>query len=80
MVTSLTNATVAPLVQLSEAVTAPAFAGGSSLAHATVIFIGHVIVGAMMSFTTMVCTHVAVLPQRSEAWYVRRSTNLFVHV
>ena len=69
-----------PLEQLSLAVGALVFAGGTWLAHETERFAGHVIVGAIWSLTVMVCTQLAVFPHRSDAWYVRRMVYLFAHV
>jgi hypothetical protein len=44
---------------------------GTSGGQATVTLTGQVICGAMLSFTVISCTHVAVFPQLSEAMYVR---------
>jgi hypothetical protein len=66
-VTSLTKVTVTVPLQLSVVVTAPVFVAGMDEAHVTVTLAGQVIVGATMSFTTMICEHVAVLLQTSVA-------------
>jgi len=43
---------------------------GTSVIQATVIAAGHVIEGAMLSLTVMVCVQVVVLLHESAAWYV----------
>jgi hypothetical protein len=54
--------------QLSVAVTRVISGAGISVVQATVKFAGHVITGAMVSCTVMVCVQVDVLPQESAAW------------
>jgi hypothetical protein len=57
-------------VQLSEAVRFCGTAGTKK--HSTVIFAGGFVnVGAIISFTVMVCAQVAALPHKSVARYVR---------
>ena len=80
LVTSLTKLTVTVPVQLSAALTAAVLAAGTADAHVTVVDAGHVMVGTMLSLTVMVCVHVAVLPQESDAMYIRLMVYLFVHV
>jgi hypothetical protein len=53
---------------------------GTRFAHWTVIFAGHVMDGAVLSNTVMVCVHDAELPHSSVAWYVRVILNRFMHV
>lgn len=53
--------------QLSDAVTVPVLTGGTAEAQVTVTPTGHVMVGAALSSTTMVCRQVPVLPQSSVA-------------
>ena len=53
--------------QLSEAVTRPVFAAGTSASHCTVTLAGQLIEGGVVSLTVMVCVHVAVLPHPSVA-------------
>ncbi len=57
--------------QLSVAVALPVLAGIVLAVHAIVMLLGHVIAGAVLSSTVMVCTHVLVLPQSSVAVHVR---------
>src|SRR5687768_17059017 len=52
-------------MQLSEVMGEARSTGGTRLAHCTVTFIGHVIVGGVLSSTVKVCVHVAELPQSS---------------
>jgi hypothetical protein len=59
------------LSQLSVAVALPVFAGSVLAVHSIVILPGHVIVGAVLSSTVMVWTHVLLLPQSSVAVQVR---------
>ena len=54
--------------QLSLAVTDEMSGAGTAVIHSTVMSVGQVIEGGVMSSTVMVCTHVAVLPQLSSAW------------
>jgi hypothetical protein len=77
-VTSLTKLTVTVPLQLSVVVTAPVFVAGMDAAHVTVVLAGHVIVGAMLSFTVMICEQVAVLPQASVARYVLVTVYLLI--
>ena len=46
----------------------------------TVIFAGHVITGAVLSFTIIICVQVAKLPDGSVALYVLVTKNLFIQV
>ena len=64
---SLTNVTTGT-PQLSNAMTDVISGGGTSVIQATVIGTGHVIVGAILSLTVMICVQVVVLPQESAAW------------
>ena len=57
--------------QLSDAVAVPVAAGKVLAPQETVVFPGHVIVGARLSSITIVCTHVLELPQSSVAVQVR---------
>src|SRR5512133_3995826 len=66
--TSLIKVTAA-VPQLSLAVTCVISGAGTSVRQATVTAPGHVICGAMLSFTVITCAHVAVFPQLSEAMY-----------
>src|SRR5687767_11096151 len=52
-------------MQLSEVMGEARSTGGTRLAHCTVTFIGHVIVGGVLSSTVNVCVQVAELPQSS---------------
>jgi hypothetical protein len=54
-------------LQLSVVVTDPMLTAGMDAAHGTVTVAGQVIVGATLSFTVMICEHVAVLLQASVA-------------
>lgn len=54
LVTSLTKLTEALPLQLSTAVTPVVFCGGIADAQITVVLLGQVIVGAMLSFTIIV--------------------------
>ena len=65
--TSLTKVTTG-VPQLSEEITCVISGAGTSVMQATVIFAGHVIAGAMLSLTVMVCVQVVVFPQESAAW------------
>ena len=67
LVTSPTKLMLGVPVQLSIAVTAAVFCAGIALAQNTVTFDGHVILGAMLSFTVIICAQVTVLLQRSAA-------------
>ena len=67
LVTSFTNVTVAPPPQLSVAETEAGLLGGNELAHATVVALGHVIEGGVLSNTVIVWLHVAEFPQASVA-------------
>ena len=53
--------------------------GGTFSAHWTVTFAGQVIVGGILSLTTIVCVHVAEFPHASVARYVLVSVNLLTH-
>jgi hypothetical protein len=57
--------------QLSVAVALPVLAGSVIAVHSIVTLPGHVIVGACVSITVIVCVHVAVAPQLSVAVHVR---------
>jgi len=82
--------TVAPLPQLSVAVTPfrnaaiAAFDAGTVFvqkdAVTTVIFVGQVMTGAVVSLTVIVCVQVALLPHGSTALYVRRTVYRFGQV
>ena len=52
--TSPACVTVTTPPQLSEVVTVVVLTGGTRLAHCTVTFIGHVIIGALLSNTVMI--------------------------
>lgn len=69
-VTSL-KVTVGVASQLSEDDAVPVFAGNVLAVHCMVTFGGHVIEGATLSSTTMVCAQVLELPQSSVATHVR---------
>src|SRR5687768_14524291 len=58
-------------MQLSEVMGEARSTGGTRLAHCTVTFIGHVIVGGVLSSTVKVCVQVAELPQSSVTVCVR---------
>jgi hypothetical protein len=51
--------------QLSFTVTSIRFIAGTWLAQVTVVLDGQTMVGAVWSFTVIVCLHVAVFPQAS---------------
>src|SRR4030095_9943919 len=53
--------------QLSVSVALPVLAGNVLAVHSIVIFGGHVIIGASLSSTVMICSHVLLLPQSSVA-------------
>jgi hypothetical protein len=82
--------TVALPPQLSVAVTPcrnaaiVGFVAGTALVHRskalTVIFVGQVMLGFVVSMTVIVCVQVALLPQASTALYVRRTVNRFGQV
>ena len=76
---SPTNITVA-VPQLSEAVTDAVAGAGTFESHCTVTGAGHAIVGGVVSFTVIVCVHVAEFPQASVARYVRVTVNRFAQV
>jgi hypothetical protein len=61
------NDTDAVPPQLSVAVTLAAFGAGTSFAHWTVIVLGQVNKGGVLSNTEIVCVHEAELPQASTA-------------
>ena len=56
--------------QLSVAVATPVAADVLSSWQFTVVFAGHVIVGAVISCTVIVCTQVELLPATSVAFHV----------
>ena len=56
--------------QLSVAVAVPVAAGKVFVPHSMVTFEGHVIPGARLSSTTIICVHVLELPQSSVATQV----------
>ena len=64
---SLIHVTVG-VPQLSVAVTNVVLGTGTSVTQATVTLAGQVMIGAMLSFTVIVCSQVEVLPQESCAW------------
>ena len=82
--------TVAVPPQLSVAVTPcrnaaiVALEAGTELVHRakalTVIFVGQVMLGAVVSLTVIVCVQVALLPHGSTALYVRRTVYRFGQV
>jgi len=79
-VTSLTNVTVGtPPPQLSDTITLAVFTGGTNEAQETVTGAGHVILGAIISFTVITWVQVELLPHTSVARYVLVTTNLFTH-
>ena len=78
--TSAATVTVVVPPQLSDVTTAATFAAGTRLAHCTVIFAGHVMVGAVLSNTVIVCAHVAVFIHASVAVYTLVIVYLFAHV
>ena len=53
--------------QLSDAVTEPVFGAGTLLAQETVMGAGHVMVGGVLSKTTMICAQVVEFPHSSVA-------------
>jgi hypothetical protein len=59
-----------PVEQLSVAVATPVFADVLSSWQFTVVFAGHVMIGAVTSCTVIVCTHVELLPDGSVAFHV----------
>ena len=65
MASVLVTVTVPPQLSLVGKLV---LAGGTLLAHETVTFAGHVIVGTVLSKTIIVCAQVAELPQASVAW------------
>lgn len=65
------KATIGAASQLSVAVAEPVAAGKVFDPHSMVTFAGHVIPGARLSSTTMVCAHELELPQSSVATQVR---------
>ena len=69
VVTSLINVTTG-VEQASLAITDPIIGTGTRLAHCTVTGAGQVMVGGVISCTTMVRLQVAVLPQSSVAVHV----------
>src|SRR5687768_2605398 len=79
VVTSAATVTATAPAQLSAATANAIFAAGTSEAHVTVTFAGHVMVGATLSRTCMVCVHVDELPHTSVAIYVRVIRKLFAH-
>jgi len=66
VVTSLTNVTTG-VEHASVAVTDPIFGAGTWLAHWKVTAAGHVMVGGVISCTTIVLLQLAVFPQSSVA-------------
>ena len=56
--------------QLSVAVALPVFAGKVLAVHSIVVLAGHVIIGAVLSSTTIVWLQVLILPQSSVAFQV----------
>ena len=78
--TSLTNETVTVPVQLSDVEIRFILGTGTSELELTVIEFGQVILGGVRSFTVIIWVHVAVLPQRSVALYVRVIVYLFAQV
>ena len=54
--------------QLSVAVTCDISGGGTSVTQATAISAGHVIWGAIVSLTVIICVQIDVLLQESVAW------------
>jgi hypothetical protein len=74
IVTSL-NVIEGVLSQLSVAVALPVLAGNVLAVHSIVIFGGHVIIGAWLSFIVMIWLHVLLLPQSSVALQVRVMVN-----
>ena len=66
--------------QLSDAVTEPVLGAGTLLAQETVMGAGQVIVGGVLSNTTMICAQVEEFPHSSVAIYTREMSNLLVHV
>ena len=73
LVTSPTCVTVTAPPQLSEVVTLLGFGAGT---EDTVTFAGHVMLGAVVSLTVMVCDALLELPQASVAVHVRVITLL----
>jgi hypothetical protein len=65
--TSLTKVTVTAPPQLSVAVIKPGVGGKTSEKHWALSAVGHVIVGAVVSLTVIVCVQVLWLPHRSVA-------------
>ena len=76
LLTSLTNATVGVVVQLSaSSVTTATSGSGTSAEHCTVIAAGLLAVGNVVSSTVIVCVTLIELPQLSVTEYVRVMTS-----
>src|SRR6188472_2689265 len=78
--TSLTKVTVTAPPQLSVAVTAAMLGAGTAEKHWSVIAVGQVIEGGVVSMTVMVCAQVFMFPHGSVARYVRVMTLLQLDV
>jgi hypothetical protein len=65
------DVTPGALSQSSVAVAVPVYAAAVEASHSTVTFAGHVMTGAPLSMTIMVCTSIPALPQLSVAVQVR---------
>ena len=65
--TSLTNTIVKAPLQLSVAETRLGFGSGSSEPQLMVKGPGQIMLGGVISFTVIICAHVAEFPQRSVA-------------
>jgi hypothetical protein len=80
LVTSPTRLMVVAPPQLSVAVTDDVVAVGIAAAHVTVVADGQVMLGAMLSFTVMICVQVEVLPQESDTMYLRVMVKRFAQL
>ncbi len=72
--------TVAAPPQLSVETIEPGLAAGTWLAHDTVMSVGQIMEGGVLSKTVMICEQLAVFPHASVARYVLVNVNRFVQV
>jgi hypothetical protein len=75
LIESPCQVTITAPPQLSLVITLVIFGVGTWLAQLTVTFGGQVMLGGLVSLTVMVWMHVALLPHKSVARYVRLNTN-----
>src|ERR1051325_6524218 len=80
LITSLTCVTVTDPPQPSLVVTFAMSTSGTWLAQLTVTAAGQLMLGAVWSFTVMICVQRAKLPHASVALWVRVRVKGFVHV